>query len=213
MNENTLSKILSVLLREAAAYDVIGVVPFLVNAGANPYDADKNGRTAFNRAASNGLRALDWLTTTAFADTQKPAAQRRWKNYGINTPSGAYGSTLITYAAKVSHVALVGKMIDAGADISITNGSGWTLLHCAAVMPGRAEVLRKLLQVFRQQGLADKIDALTTHVYETAYKGHKVVFGTGLTAAGLCRARMEQDSSCPRELYRYLAIFSETSGG
>lgn len=201
-------KFLNKLLREAAARDAVCIVRLLVAAGADPYDADEAGRTAFNRAASDGLRALAWLTETAFADTQKAEAQRRWKNYGINTPSGFYGSTLITYAAKVCSAETMRRMIAASADITITNGSGWTLLHCAAVMPGREEVLHELLRAFREHGLDDTVGALSTHVYETFYNGRKVVYKEGLTAAGLCRARMEQDASCPPELGRYLVIFA-----
>ena len=202
--------ILDKLLREAAAHDAVEAVKTLVSAGANPYGTDDKGRTAFNRAASNGLRALNWLVETAFADTQKPENQRRWKKYGLDTPSGAYGSTLITYAAKVCSAAVVNRMIAAGADITITNGSGWTLLHCAAVMPDRAEVLRELARMFRKKGLADKIGALSTHVYETEYDGHKVVYGENLTAADLCRARMEQDPRYPREMVKYPAILEIT---
>ena len=92
---------LNVALHAAAARDYAIIVRGLVALGADPYDTDEAGRTAFNRAASNGLRALAVLTQIAFTDTQRLPARRRWKNYGLNTPSGAYGSTLITYAAKV----------------------------------------------------------------------------------------------------------------
>ncbi len=193
-------------LRNAAAHDDTGAVKALLAEGANPYDTDEKGRTAFNRAASNGLEALDLLTREAFNDTQKPLGQRRWKEYELNTPSGSYQSTLITYAAKVSSVDLVREMIKAGADITIVNGSGWTLLHCAAVMPGRSAVLGELVTAFQKQGHGDLIDALSTHVYETEYNGHKVVFGRDLTAAGLCQARIDQDSKVPAELPDYMAL-------
>lgn len=190
-------------LRAAAGRDDVQAVAELLQAGADPYAVDDAGRTAFNHAASNGLRALDLMTRAAFADTQKPPGERRWGDYGLNTPSGAYGSTLITYAAKVCPVEAVAEMIAAGADIGIINGSGWSLLHCAAVMPGRGDVLALLLKTFHDQKRDDLIHALTTHVYETDYDGHKVVFGTGLTAAELCRARIAQDPSCPPELAAY----------
>ena len=200
----TTPEILGKILHEAASYDSVENVERLLEAGANPYYEDEKGRTAFNRAASNGLHALDFLTEKAFQDTQKPKEQRQWPDYDLDTPSGYYGSTLITYAAKVSSVGLVQEMIDASADITIINGSGWTLLHCAAVMPERTNVLPVLVKAFKDQGHADLIGYLSTHIYETEYNGHKVVFGTNLTAAELCQARIDQDPDCPAELSRYL---------
>lgn len=197
---------LNAQLRAAAGRDDVQTVAQLLQAGADPYAVDDAGRTAFNHAASNGLMALDLMTRAAFADTQKPQAERLWPEYGLNTPSGAYGSTLITYAAKVCPAEVVAEMIAAGADIGIVNGSGWSLLHCAAVMPGRGEVLALVLKAFQGQKRGDLIRARTTHVYETDYDGHKVVFGTGLSAAELCRARIAQDPSCPPELAAYPAI-------
>jgi hypothetical protein len=201
-------KELSALLREAAAHDALAIVKRLVAAGANPYEEDGEGRTAFNRAASNGLHALAWLTEEAFADTQKPASQKRWRDYELNTLLGRYKSTLITYAAKACSAAVIEKMIAAGANIGIVNDSGWTLLHCAAVMPGRAEVLKLLIDAFRSdETLAPKILALSTHEYRTKYGDQEVVYAEGLTAAGLCRARRDQDLQHPPELVDYLRIF------
>lgn len=199
---------LNALLRQAASEDALETAKSLVKAGANYYDTDEQGRTAFNHAASNGLRTLAWMAEDAFFDTQKPLHEKRFVDFGINTPSGYYGSTLITYAAKVSSADVVKQMIDAHADITIVNGSGWTLLHCAAVMPGRTEVLKILLEAFRAQHGEQLIAALTTHVYKTEYAGHAVIYDVGLTAAGLCHARMQQDPSCPQELARYLELLS-----
>ena len=199
-------KLLNAALRAAAARDYALLARVLVLLGADPYDTDAAGRTAFNCAASNGLRALAVLTQMAFADTQKLPARRRWQQYDLNTPSGAYGSTLITYAAKVCDAATIRAMIAAGADLRIVNGSGWSLLHCAAVMPARAEVLRLLQQAFEAQGCGALSGARTTHVYETAYNGHRVVYADHLTAAELCRARLAQDPSCPADLAQYLDI-------
>jgi ankyrin repeat protein len=192
------------LLRAAAARDHAFLMRPLILAGADPYSTDEKGRTAFNCAASSGLRALHVLTDLAFRDTQKSLEKRRWKDFALNTPSGYYGSTLITYAAKVSSVSLVKEMVAAGADITIVNGSGWTLLHCAAVMPGRAEVIKILTKAFRDQGLENLVSARSTHLYETDYGSGKVVYGQNLTAAGLCRARVEQDAGCPEELSSYI---------
>lgn len=197
-------KLLDVVLRHAAARDYKTICRILLLSGANPYGTDDQGRTAFNHAASNGLGALAVLTQMAFADSQKPQSVQKWKGHGLNTPSGAYGSTLITYAAKVCDAATVKAMIAAGADIGIINGSGWSLLHCAAVMPGRADVIRLLLRAFAERGYGHLIAALTTHAYETAYGAHKVVYARGLTAAGLCRARLSQDPLCPRDLSAYI---------
>lgn len=197
-------QVLNRVLHAAAARDYAFLMRPLIMMGANPYATDEQGRTAFNRAASSGLRALHVLTEEAFHDTQKPQKQRRWRDFGLNSPSGCYGSTLITYAAKVSPVSLVTEMVKAGADIRIVNGSGWTLLHCAAVMPGRTEVIKILMQAFREQRNDDLITARSTHIYETDYGSGKVVYGENLTAADLCRARMEQDTNYPRELASYL---------
>lgn len=192
------------LLREAASHNALDTVKQLIDSGANCYAVDEKGRTAFNHAASDGLSVLAWLTEEAFNDSQLPENERRWKGYDLNTPSGYYGSTLITYAAKVSPVSLVKQMIDSGADLSIVNDSGWTLLHCAAVMPGRIKVLEELIEAFQAQGLGDIVNALSTHVYETNYRGYKVIYGKDLTAAQLCCARMEQDPEYPKEIVSYL---------
>lgn len=187
----------------AALNDALEVARLLAQ-GANPYALDEGGHTAFNCAASNGLEALAVMTEAAFRDTQRPSRERRWKENDLNTPSGLYGSTLITYAAKVCSAVLVREMLAAGANISIVNGSGWTLLHCAAVMPARGEVLQDLITMFRAQGRESLIAARATHVYKTCYGAHPVVFDKGLTARGLCEARLTQDPACPRELEEYL---------
>lgn len=197
---------LNALLRKAAADDNTVAALQLMNAGADPYDVDTKKKTAFNHAASNGLEVLNLMTEAAFRDTQLPLRQRRWPEYDLNTPSGIYKSTLITYAAKVSPEPLVREMIAAGADIAIINGSGWTLNHCTAVMPGRREVLRTLRHEFLEKGRADLIAYRSTHRYETEYDGHHVVYEANLSAADLCRARLQQDPACPRELEEYLAI-------
>ena len=194
---------LDILLHEAAARDDLSVVAALLKVGASPYSLDKEGRTAFNCAASNGLQALALMTEEAFLDTQRPPAQKKWSAHGLNTPSGSYGSTLITYAAKVCSVSFLKEMIRAGADIAIVNGSGWTLLHCAAVMPQRQEVLSELVQALKKQNYPFLIRAQSTHAYETSYNGHKVIFVEGLTALELCLARIEQDPECPKELAEY----------
>jgi hypothetical protein len=198
---------LNALLREAAAHNMVPVVQLLVKAGANPYDTDAKGRTAFNRAASNGLDALAWLTEEAFTDLSKP--HRRWPAYDLNTPFGEYNSTLVTYAVKACSKKAVENMIAAGADLSITNESGWTLLHCAAVMPGRTEVLNLLIDTFlKDEKLMTKIFALTTKKYETTYGDQKIIYPAGLTAAGLCLTRMAaEDGKFPPELGEYVGIF------
>lgn len=200
-------RIIDKALHLAAAHDKAGLIRPLLCLGANPYATNDTGQTAFNCAASNGLRALHLLTQAAFRDTQKPKSARRWKNYDLNTPSGRYGSTLITYAAKVSPAQMIAKMIRAGADITIINGSGWTLLHCAAVMPGRKDALQTLAQAFRDQGHDAIPRARTTHPYETTYNGHRVLYDADLSAAELCQARRTQDPHCPEELAEYAAFF------
>ncbi|QQG35381.1 MAG: ankyrin repeat domain-containing protein [Micavibrio aeruginosavorus] len=201
--------LLDAALRCAAMRDWVAVSHCLLVLGANPYGVDEEGRTAFNHAASNGLKALAVLTQAAFVDTQKARKRRRWIGYGLNTPSGVYGSTLITYAAKVCDVATVRAMIAAGADIRIVNGSGWSLLHCAAVMPGRADVIKSLLRAFEEQGYGYLISVRTTRIYETSYGAHKVTYTEGLSAAGLCRARLEQDPASPEDLKEYSSYLTE----
>jgi hypothetical protein len=197
---------LDMLLHEAAACNDLGSVAILLKAGANPYFLDSKGQTAFNRAASNGLQALALMTEEAFHDTQRPSGQKKWEEHGLNTPSGIYGSTLITYAAKVCCLSLIKEMINSGADITIVNGSGWTLLHCAAVMPNREEVLSELVQAFKNQGYSSMINMKSTHAYETSYNGHEVFFAEGLTAVDLCLRRLKEDPECPKELNKYQQI-------
>ena len=197
-------KILNKLLHEAASQNELETVKQLIAAGASCYAVDEKGLTAFNHAASNGLSVLAWLTEEAFNDTQKPMSERRWQDYDLNTPSGYYASTLITYAAKVSPVSVVKKMIELGADITIVNGSGWTLLHCAAVMPGRLKILKELINAFHNHGLGERINSLTSYVYMTNYNGYNVVYDKNLTAAQLCRSRIEQDPEYPHDIVEYL---------
>lgn len=191
-------------LRHAAESNLPERVDELIAQGANPYDTDDEGRTAFNCAASTGLHALKRLTEIAFEDTQKPASERRWPEYGINTPSGKYQSTLITYACKACSASTVHDMLKAGADRSIVNGSGWNLLHATAVMPGRKEVL----QLLRSNMGRDALRATTTHEYRTRYGHDEVIFAAGLTPSGLCEARIAQDKQCPPELKDYLPILN-----
>lgn len=188
----------------AAAANDLPRVQELVAAGANPYDADQDGRTAFNHAASNGLTVLEYLTEIAFEDTQREASKRRWKEYGVNTPSGKYGSTLITYACKACAAGTVERLFAAGAT-PVTNGSGWNLLHATAVMPGRMEVVKLLRQHLGSEGLG----ALTTHAYVTDYDGQEVRYPAGATPHALCAARIAQDKNCPRELRDYLALLEK----
>lgn len=190
-------------LRHAAAINEVPRVKQLIEMGANPYDVDAEGRTAFNHAASNGLDALKYLTEIAFEDTQNTSG-RRWPEYNLNTPSGKYGSTLITYACKVCDVGTIRRMFEAGADGSIVNGSGWNLLHATAVMPGRKEVL----ELLREKLGLSALNALTTQEYKTDYKGNRVTYSAGLTPCGLCKARIDQDKKCTLELKEYLPILS-----
>lgn len=201
-------KRIDVLLHHAARCNDFNLVFQLLKAGANPYFTDEKGYTAFNHAASNGLKALAIMTEEAFRDTQRAPDEQKWSSYGLNTPSGVYSSTLITYAAKVCSLALIQEMVRAGADVTIINSSGWTLLHCAAVMPERQEVLYELMQAFKSQGLDSMISALSTKIYETDYNGHKVVFREGLTASELSCARLQQDPECPKEFFDYLKILT-----
>jgi ankyrin repeat protein len=189
-------------LRHAAATDNLSGAQTLIITGGNPYSADKNGMTAFNHAASNGLSVLKYLTEEAFADT-KGHIGRRWGKYNLNTPSGKYNSTLLTYAAKVCDANTVREMILEGAENTV-NGSGWNVLHAAAVMPNRIEVVKIL---------TDWLDALgrfakTTHPYETTYGKARVRYPALATAYTLCKTRIAQDARCPVELHKYLKILA-----
>jgi ankyrin repeat protein len=191
-------------LRHAAAQDDVKRVRELIGLGANPYAMDNKSMTAFNHAASNGLQALKFLTEEAFADTQRPPGQRKWPKHGINTPSGKYHSTLLTYACKVCDAATVENMIAHDADRSVVNDSGWNLLHVAAVMPGRLEVLHMLRNYLEPATM----HAQTTQPYETGYGKHQVRYDAGLTPYQLCRARIDQDPGHPKELAHYLAALT-----
>lgn len=192
-------------LHTAAACDDLDGALALMAAGQSPYETDEHGRTAFNAAASNGPRVLAAMVQAAFADCLRPPGERRYvgPGTGLNTPSGMYGSTLLTYAAKVCDTHTVRAMLDAGAELDIVNGSGWTLLHCAAVMvePGRLEVVTLLCARMRAAGLDGLLGARSTHEYCTTYVRPEgpssVVYGEGLLASELCRALIRQDAHCP----------------
>lgn len=200
---------LNALLRQAAAHNNIADARQLIAGGANPYNVDERGMTAFNHAASNGLDVLRYLTEEAFADTQQPVRNRRWPNYGLNTPSGKYQSTLLTYACKVCRADMVDNMIAKGADTSIVNGSGWNLFHATAVMPGRLDVLK----ILRNRMENTSLTAQTTHEYQTDYDGNRVTYPTGATPYELCQARLSQDPNCPAELRDYLAVLTPPQRG
>ena len=191
-------------LWQAASENNLTEAQRLIEQGANPYAVDTNGYTAFNHAASNGLRVLKFLTEIAFADTQHVPKNRKWPEYNVNSPSGIYQSTLITYAAKVCDEETVKAMIMAGADCSIVNGSGWNLLHAAAVMPGRKEVLALLVGHMKKGAL----QAESSKVYVTAYGKNTISYPAGATPAALCQTRIDQDTACPPELKGYLTIFA-----
>ena len=204
MTGNFPAKELHSWLRHAAGENNVERVQALIAQGANPYDVDEQGLSAFNHANSNGLEVLRYLTEIAFADTQKPAAERRWPAYGINTPSGAYDSTLLTYACKACDAGTVRAMINAGADPAIVNKSGWNLLHAAAVMPGRLE----LIKLLRETLGIESLKATTSQPYETRYGKQLVTYVEELTPAELCIARMDQDKNHPAELKDYLPWLS-----
>ncbi|MFO0389794.1 MAG: ankyrin repeat domain-containing protein [Alphaproteobacteria bacterium] len=189
-------------LRHAAATDNLSGAQTLIAAGGNPYSTDNDGMTAFNHAASNGLLVLKYLTEEAFADTKQHIG-RRWSKYNLNTPSGKYNSTLLTYAAKVCNANTVRAMIVEGAENTV-NGSGWNVLHAAAVMPDRIEVVKILADWLNVHGKLAK----TTHPYETTYGEELVKYPAFATAYTLCQTRIAQDAYCPVELREYLKILA-----
>lgn len=172
---------------EAEGHDVAAFVVALLGAGADPHRPDHRGETPFNIAAPASPVAGRLMTAHWFAQA---VAGRGPK--GLNDPSGSHGSTLAQYIAKWSNDAeirdQIAKGVAKGMVIDRPNASGWTPLTAAAAM-GRLAAVRALAAHYSPAAKAVR----TTEEYVADYRGQRVVYAAGLTAAGIARARLEQD--------------------
>lgn len=176
---------------EAKGADVEEDVRALLAAGADPHRADDLGETPFNIAApaspvTGRLMTLHWLAGAGLKD--------------INDRSGSHGSTLGQYIAKWSHDDEVeAHFATPGLRIDIVNNSGWTPLSAAAAM-GRVKVVEILARLYSPAARA----ARATESYTANYTGAAVVYGLGLDALGIVRARLAQDKGASEEMKRNL---------
>lgn len=172
---------------EARGHDVAAFVAALLGAGADPHRPDHRGETPFNVAAPASPVAGRLMTAHWFAQA---VAGRGPK--GLNDPSGSHGSTLAQYIAKWSNDMeirdQIAKGVAKGMVIDRPNASGWTPLTAAAAM-GRLAAVRALAAHYSPAAKAVR----TTEEYVADYRGQKVAYAAGLTAAGVARARLEQD--------------------
>lgn len=174
---------------EANGHDVAVFVEALLAAGADPHRPDGQGETPFNVAAPASPVAGRLMTAHWF---RLALAGRGPK--GLNDPSGSHGSTLAQYIAKWSQDDEIEAQIAQGAArgmiIDRANASGWTPLTAAAAM-GRLAAVRAFAAHYSPEARAVR----TTEEYVADYRGQKVVYPAGLTAAGVARARLEQDGN------------------
>lgn len=184
---------------EAAGKDVADTVSMLLQAGADPHQADAKGDTPFNVAAANSpvagrLMTLHWLEQALEGKGAKK----------LNDRSGSHGSTLAQYMAKwLDDGEIEGRLraaVERGMKPDVPNASGWTPLSAAAAM-GRTEAVRAFVWHYTHAAVYAK----TTESYSTAYNGHQVTYPAGITAAEMAHARLAQDKGAPPRLQDALA--------
>jgi lysyl-tRNA synthetase class 2 len=167
---------------EAQGIDVTDVVEQLLEAGADPHQPDSEGNTAFNVAApaspvAGRLMTLHWL-----AGGTK----------GLNDRSGSHGSTLAQYIAKwLNDDEIKAAVKTRGLKIDLANGSGWTPLSAAAAM-GRVKAVEVFAKLYSREARA----VTTTE----PYSANGVTYKAGLDAAGIAKARLEQDRNLAPEM-------------
>ena len=185
---------------EAEGLDVGAVVETLLKAGADPHQPDQNGDTAFNIAAPSSpvtgrLMTNFWLSGKG--------------TRGLNESSGSHASTLAQYIAKWSHDDEIEEQLKTkGLKIDDFNASHWTPLSAAAAM-GRV----KAVEVFSKLYSPAARKAQTTEPYTTSYNGVRVMYSEGLDAAGIAKARLDQDKGLPAGMKKDLRRCIEILGG
>jgi len=179
---------------EASGKDIEDIVSLLLQSGADPHQADVKGDTPFNIAApsspvSGRLMTLHWLGEALAGRGAK----------GLNDRSGSHGSTLAQYMAKWCRddevEALLKEAVAAGLKPDLPNAAGWTPVTAAAAM-GRAAVVEAFAWHYDYAALLVR----TAEEYIASYKGCRVVYAAGLTAAEVAYARLTQDDGLSPEL-------------
>jgi ankyrin repeat protein len=92
------------------------IVKIMLEAGARPNDAARNGDTALLVASGNGDDEIVGLLLAAKANPDKPGALRE---------------TPLLRAVRGGHAAVVKRLIDGKADLGQTDSSGTTALSLA----------------------------------------------------------------------------------
>jgi len=122
----------SLLLTTAAAEDNAAVIRLLLEAGADVNRTSGWGWTPLIRATLEGKRSNVRLLLEAGADIEATSD----------------GQTALMHAAggrRPEHVDIFHDLMDAGADVTFTTESGWTVLHDAALGRLPLEVLEELV--------------------------------------------------------------------
>ncbi len=188
----------------AAYYDAGDIVDIALKAGADPHKTNENGDTAFNFAAANSPSAGRRMTLQWYRNAQQGDGP------GLNAPSGSHESRLIQYAAKWCNAETIKEMLETEFTIDgqpqrvdpfVANDSGWTPLHAAACMPGRAKVVKELARAYKLQ--PDYLFMRTTEPYTARYRSPKgepveVQYPADATAIDLIDCRLRQDTGLAR---------------
>lgn len=179
---------------EPAGKDIGDTVAMVLQAGADPHQPDMKGDTPFNIAAPASPIAGRLMTNHWLSEALEGRGSKK-----LNDRSGSHGSTLAQYMAKWSaDDEIESQLKDAvakGLKVDVLNASGWTPLSAAAAM-GRAAAVRAFIWHYTHASVYAK----TTEDYTASYHGHKVTYGTGLTAPEIAFARLEQDKGAASAL-------------
>jgi ankyrin repeat protein len=170
-------------------------IRFLLDHGANPNAADKDGTMPIHLAVTRDSAeaktivemllqrgaTLDVFAQAQLGQTDKVLAAVKEHPDLLDKPGGIGGQTLLHIAAGRGNLALVQTLVERGADLELKNAwAGWTPLHSAAGA-GHARVVAYLIQ----QGA--KVEAPGVYnqgiLFTAAMQGHAEVVRL-LCAAG-----------------------------
>ena len=122
----------------------VEVAQLLLEAGANPNQADFAGDSALYAASAYGHAEVVHLLLEARADVSL-----------VDTSDGECGHTAVRVAAATGHAEVLHLLLKAGADVESDDVLRQTLLHVAC-MHGHVEVARLLLQAGADKDAVDK---------------------------------------------------------